>query len=196
MNDENNQFVIYRDETVNVLLNSERSNEYPFVGLAFKLEAGRFGQLTYFRCYQGMLKKGEYLYNVRTRKKVCLIVENVYLRCETVYECSILQVRIQKLVRLHSNQMEDVTEVYAGDIFALFGVDCASGDTFVSNANVELSMESIYVPEPVVSMSIQVKDAKLRDNFAKGIARFTKEDPTFRHYYDAENKVNLINKKI
>ena len=158
------------DETVNILLNSERSNQYPFVGLAFKLEAGRFGQLTYFRCYQGMLKKGEHLYNVRTRKKV----------------------RVQKLVRLHSNQMEDVTEVYAGDIFALFGIDCASGDTFVSNANVELSMESIYVPEPVVSMSIQVKDTKLRDSFAKGIARFTKEDPTFRHYYDRDNKESLV----
>ncbi|XP_017888955.1 elongation factor G, mitochondrial [Ceratina calcarata] len=153
-----------------ILLTSERNNRNPFVGLAFKLEAGKFGQLTYFRCYQGKLSKGESLYNTRTRKKV----------------------RVQRLVRLHSNQMEDVNEVYAGDIFALFGVDCASGDTFVSNSDLQLSMESIYVPEPVVSMSIHVKNTKDRDNFAKGIARFTKEDPTLRHYYDTDNKESLI----
>jgi len=56
-----------------VILNPERSKDYPFVGLAFKLEAGRFGQLTYLRCYQGMLGKGEYLYNARTKKKVIYI---------------------------------------------------------------------------------------------------------------------------
>ncbi|XP_076391830.1 mitochondrial translation elongation factor G 1 isoform X3 [Megachile rotundata] len=156
--------------TTKVLLNSERSNNFPFVGLAFKLEAGKFGQLTYFRCYQGTLRKGEFLYNSRTKKKV----------------------RVQKLVRLHANQMEDVTEIYAGDIFALFGIDCASGDTFISNTNLNLSMESIYVPEPVVSMSIQVKDTKNREVFAKGISRFTKEDPTFRYAYDADNKESLV----
>ncbi|XP_043587455.1 elongation factor G, mitochondrial [Bombus pyrosoma] len=157
-------------ETSQILLNSKRSGEHPFIGLAFKLEAGRFGQLTYFRCYQGMVNKGDTLYNTRTKKKV----------------------RIQKLVRLHANQMEDVTTVYAGDIFALFGVDCASGDTFVNNSDLELSMESIYVPEPVVSMSIQVKNSKDRENFAKGISRFTKEDPTLRYHYDPDNKESLV----
>lgn len=157
-------------ETVKILLNSERSDKHPFIGLAFKLEAGRFGQLTYFRCYQGKLNKGEVLYNTRTKKKV----------------------RVQRLVRLHSNQMEDVSEVFAGDIFALFGIDCASGDTFVSDSKQKLSMESIYVPEPVVSMSIHVKNNKDRDNFAKGIMRFTKEDPTLRHQYDSDNKESLI----
>lgn len=87
--------------------------------------------------------------------------------------------------------MEDVSEVYAGDIFALFGVDCASGDTFVKDLKFEYSMESIYVPDPVVSMSVQTKNAKDRDNFAKGIARFTKEDPTLRFHYDADNKVRV-----
>ncbi|XP_012344621.1 elongation factor G, mitochondrial [Apis florea] len=159
-----------KNETVKILLNSERSNKHPFIGLAFKLEAGKFGQLTYFRCYQGMISKGNTLINTRTNKKV----------------------RIQRLVRLHSNQMEDVSEVYAGDIFALFGIDCASGDTFVSNSNLKLSMESIYVPEPVVSMSIQIKNSKDRDNFSKGIARFTKEDPTLKYHYDTDNKESLI----
>ncbi|XP_003393216.1 elongation factor G, mitochondrial [Bombus terrestris] len=160
----------HEKETSQILLNSERNDKHPFIGLAFKLEAGKFGQLTYFRCYQGMVKRGDTLYNTRTKKKV----------------------RIQRLVRLHSNQMEDVTTVYAGDIFALFGVDCASGDTFVNNSDLQLSMESIYVPEPVVSMSVQVKDPKDRENFAKGIARFTKEDPTLRYHYDPDNKESLV----
>ncbi|XP_071577744.1 elongation factor G, mitochondrial isoform X2 [Temnothorax nylanderi] len=157
-------------ESIKVLLDPSRDDKKPFVGLAFKLEAGRFGQLTYFRCYQGMLRKSENLYNTRTRKKV----------------------RAQKLVRLHSDQMEDVTEVYAGDIFALFGVDCASGDTFVRDSKLDLSMESIYVPDPVVSMSVQTKNSKDRDNFAKGIGRFTKEDPTLRFHYDTDNKESII----
>lgn len=63
-------FIIYRNETVKILLNSERSNKHPFIGLAFKLEAGKFGQLTYFRCYQGMISKGNTLINTRTNKKV------------------------------------------------------------------------------------------------------------------------------
>lgn len=85
--------------------------------------------------------------------------------------------------------MEDVTEIYAGDIFATFGIDCASGDTFVKDSKLDLSMESIYVPDPVVSMSVQIKQSKDRDNFAKGINRFVKEDPTLRFHYDTDNKV-------
>lgn len=100
--------------------------------------------------------------------------------------------RAQKVVRLHSNQMEDVTEVYAGDIFALFGVDCASGDTFVKDSKLNLSMESIYIADPVVSMSIQPKNSKDRDNFAKAMSRFTKEDPTLRTHYDSDNKVRFL----
>ncbi|XP_076245527.1 mitochondrial translation elongation factor G 1 [Calliopsis andreniformis] len=158
------------NETSKVFLQSERNDKHPFVGLAFKLEAGKFGQLTYFRCYQGRLSKGDNLFNTRTKKKV----------------------RVQRLVRLHANQMEDVTDVYAGDIFALFGIDCASGDTFVSNSSLELSMESMHVPDPVVSMSIGPKHSKDRDNFAKGISRFTKEDPTFRFEYNTDSKESVV----
>ncbi|XP_069692230.1 elongation factor G, mitochondrial [Periplaneta americana] len=157
-------------ETEKVILNPERSAANPFVGLAFKLEAGRFGQLTYLRCYQGMLEKGSNLYNVRTTRKV----------------------RIPRLVRLHANEMEDVNEVYAGDIFALFGVDCASGDTFVTDPKFNLAMESIYVPDPVVSMSIAPVNSKDRDNFSKAVARFTKEDPTFQFHYDSDNKETIV----
>lgn len=158
------------EEPEKIFLNPARDGKAPFVGLAFKLEAGRFGQLTYLRCYQGVLKKGDSIFNVRTNKKV----------------------RLSRLVRLHSNQMEDVNEVYAGDIFALFGVDCASGDTFVTNQKLNLSMESIFVPEPVVSMAINPVNSKDRDSFSKAIARFTKEDPTFQFHYDPDVKETIV----
>lgn len=157
-------------EDERIKLSPARNSESPFLSLAFKLEAGRFGQLTYLRCYQGALHKGENIFNVRTGKKV----------------------RVARLVRLHSNEMEDVNEVYAGDIFALFGVDCASGDTFVTDLKLNLAMESIFVPDPVVSMSIRPKDNNDRDNFGKAVARFTKEDPTFHLYYDSDNKETIV----
>lgn len=153
-----------------IILDPSRNSNKNFLGLAFKLELGKFGQLTYFRCYQGMLKKGDSIYNTRNRRKV----------------------RIARLVRLHSSQMEDVDSVYAGDIFALFGVDCASGDTYIDTQKFDISMESMHVPDPVISMSINAKNAKDRDNFAKGIARFTKEDPTFRFFWDDDNKESIV----
>lgn len=80
----------------------------PLVGLAFKLEEGRFGQLTYMRVYQGTLKKANTIYNARTGKKV----------------------KVPRLVRMHSNEMEDVSSIGPGEICAMFGVECSSGDTF------------------------------------------------------------------
>lgn len=91
--------------------------------------------------------------------------------------------------------MEDVDEVYAGDIFALFGIDCASGDSFTVKGAPQYSMEPIFVPDPVISMSIQPKNVKDRDNFAKAIARFTKEDPTFRFAFDPDCKVSCKSEK-
>uniref|UniRef100_A0A669EQX1 Elongation factor G, mitochondrial n=1 Tax=Oreochromis niloticus TaxID=8128 RepID=A0A669EQX1_ORENI len=157
-------------ETKKIQMDPTRDSANPYVGLAFKLEAGRFGQLTYIRVYQGCLKKGEYIYNTRTSKKV----------------------RVQRLVRLHADQMEDVDEVYAGDICALFGIDCASGDTFTSKTTADLSMESIHIPEPVISMAMKPANKTDLDKFSKGINRFTREDPTFRVHYDTESKETII----
>ncbi|XP_029471021.1 elongation factor G, mitochondrial isoform X2 [Rhinatrema bivittatum] len=158
------------EECVKVLMNSARDDTEPFVGLAFKLEAGRFGQLTYMRVYQGMLKKSEYIYNTRMKKKV----------------------RVQRLARMHADSMEDVEEVYAGDICALFGIDCASGDTFTSKTSTNFSMESIHVPDPVISVAMKPSNKNDSDKFSKGINRFTKEDPTFRVHFETESKETII----
>ncbi|PID29894.1 MAG: elongation factor G [Candidatus Cloacimonadota bacterium] len=142
----------------------------PTVALAFKLEDGQYGQLTYIRVYQGSLKKGDELFNVRSKKKF----------------------KVGRLIKLHADSMEDITEAPCGDIAALFGVDCASGDTFVKNGEANLSMMSMFVPNPVISLSITPVDKKAADNMAKALNRFTKEDPTFRTYVDAESNQTII----
>ncbi|XP_043213458.1 elongation factor G, mitochondrial-like isoform X2 [Amphibalanus amphitrite] len=156
-------------EPLKVKMSPARDGCSPFVSLAFKLEAGKFGQLTYLRCYQGRLARGQTIYNTRNGKKV----------------------RVSRLVRLHSDQLEEVGEVLAGDIFALFGVDCASGDSFVSDNRLQLSMESIFVPDPVISMSIKPKHSKDVENFGKAVNRFTREDPTYKIMYDEESKETI-----
>ncbi|NXE00737.1 EFGM factor, partial [Chaetorhynchus papuensis] len=158
------------EDQTKFLLNSARDNSQPFIGLAFKLEAGRFGQLTYVRVYQGMLRKSDYIYNTRTGKKV----------------------RVQRLVRMHSDNMEDVNEVYAGDICALFGIDCASGDTFTDKTSTAISMESIHVPDPVISVAMKPSNKNDLDKFSKGLGRFTREDPTFRIHFDEESKETIV----
>ena len=144
-------------------------NSLPFVGLAFKLEESNFGQLTYIRVYQGSLRKGIYVFNARTNKKV----------------------KVPRIVRMHSNEMEEVQEIGAGEICAVFGIDCASGDTF-TDGQLGYSMTSMFVPEPVISLSIKPKDNKDLPNFSKAMARFQREDPTFRVHVDDESSQTII----
>jgi elongation factor G len=143
--------------------------EAPLVALAFKLEDGRYGQLTYMRVYQGTLKKGEFIYNMTNDKKV----------------------KVPRIVRMHSEEMEDIEEASAGDIVALFGVDCASGDTF-TDGKIKYTMTSMFVPNPVISLAVMPKDKSGASNFTKALNKFRKEDPTFRVHRDEESGQTII----
>ncbi|RXW17144.1 hypothetical protein EST38_g8711 [Candolleomyces aberdarensis] len=140
----------------------------PLVGLAFKLEEGRYGQLTYMRVYQGTLKKSMQIWNARTGKKI----------------------KVPRLVRMHSDEMEDVDSIGPGEICAMFGVECSSGDTF-TDGTTSFSMTSMFVPDPVISLSIKPKGQET-PNFSRALNRFQKEDPTFKVHIDQESKETII----
>ena len=140
----------------------------PMVANAFKLEEGPYGQLTYVRVYQGVLTKGADIFNSRTGKKV----------------------KVGRLGRMHANEMEEIASGHAGEIIALFGIDCASGDTFTAGDRISLS--SMHVPEPVVSLAVTPEDNKASANMTKALHRFTREDPTFHTRVDDETGDTII----
>lgn len=145
----------------------ETAEDKPTVALAFKLQESRFGQLTYMRVYQGNVSRGQMIVNSTTGKKM----------------------KVPRLIRMHSDEMEDVDSVGPGEIVAMFGVDCASGDTF-TDSKVNYSMTSMFVPEAVMSVSVEPKK-KGDANFAKAVQRFCREDPTFKVHFDDETSQTI-----
>ena len=141
----------------------------PAVAMAFKITDESFGQLTYTRVYQGRIEKGKHYRNARTNRTQ----------------------RIGRIVRMHANDREDVTDAGPGDIVALVGVDCASGDTFCGD-KMNYSLESIFVADPVISLSITPSTSADQDRMAKALSRFMKEDPTFRVSSDPETGQTII----
>lgn len=139
------------------------------VVLAFKLEDGKYGQLTYMRVYQGTINKGDFIFNTSNNKKF----------------------KIPRLVQMHADSMEDIEQAKAGDIVAMFGVDCSSGDTF-TDGTVHYSMESMFVPNPVIELTVKPKEKSGQVNFSKALNRFQKEDPTLRVSRDEESGDTLI----
>ena len=147
----------------------EPFSDKPLLLLAFKLEDTRFGQLTYMRIYQGTLAKGDFITNTRTGKKV----------------------KVPRLVYMHADDKEDVAKAGAGDIVAVFGVECASGDTF-TDGKINYAMSSMFVPDPVMSLAVEPKEQAAAGNFTKSLQKFRREDPTFFVRRDEESGQTII----
>jgi elongation factor G len=143
--------------------------ELPAVAFVFKLENQQYGQLTYLRIYQGTINKGDDLVNTRTGKRF----------------------KVGRLAKMHAKQMEELDVAYGGTIVAMFGVDCALGDTF-TDTGIRYSLKGSHTPEPIISLSISAKDNKSQEAMSKALSRFIKEDPTFRSYVDQETDETII----
>jgi len=141
----------------------------PFVGMAFKIVEDPFGQLTFMRIYQGQVRKGEMLFNQRTGRKD----------------------RFSRIVKMHADKREEIDTAEAGDIVAIMGIDCASGETYASDTKF-CSLESMFVPKPVIKVSVTPVSRADADKMSKALQRFRKEDPTFNVFNDEETSETII----
>lgn len=147
----------------------ESDPSMPLVAMAFKITDDEYGQLTYTRIYQGKIEKGGSYFNQRTGKKE----------------------RFSRIVRMHSNKRAEIDSAGAGDIVAIMGIDCASGDTYC-DATKYCSLENIFVADPVIKISVEPKSRDNADKLGKALQRFRKEDPTFHVMTDDETNETVI----
>jgi elongation factor G len=166
-------------EVVNEALDQSKAEEKiviasdptkPFVGLAFKLQQDKYGQLTYFRVYQGTVTAGDTIFNTSNEMR---------------------KVRVPRMFRMHSEDREEVQSAESGDIVAFYGVEASSGETF-TDGKVNVTLTSMHVPAAVISLAVAPKDRAAEANFSKALNRFTKEDPTFRVHQDEESQQTII----
>jgi len=150
-------------------LTLECDPDKPTIAMAFKLTEEQFGQLTYTRIYQGSLNKGDQIVNSRTGRKL----------------------RVGRMVRMHSNDRENTDHAEAGDIIAMVGVECASGDTFCGDG-IKVTCESIFAPDPVISLAVRGEDNDQQMKMSKALGRFMREDPTFHVRTDEESGETVI----
>ena len=148
----------------------ESDSNKPFVGLAFKLQQDKYGQLTYFRIYQGKVTTGDTIYNISNERR---------------------KVRVPRMFRMHSDDREEIETAEAGDIVAFYGVEASSGETF-TDGKMAITLTSMHVPAAVISLAVAPKDRTAEANFSKALNRFTKEDPTFRVHQDEESQQTII----
>ena len=153
-----------------VVIEAKPNDNSPFAALAFKIASDRFGELTFFRVYAGVVKKGDELFNPRNRKTE----------------------RAGRIVMLHSNSREDVDAVYAGEIAAFVGLkDVRTGDTLCTKANPVL-LESINFPEPVISLAIEPKTKVDQEKLGFALGKMMQEDPSFRATTNQETGQTII----
>jgi elongation factor G len=167
----NHGFLYNKEKKEEEMLELPTDDNLPFVGYVFKLEESRFGQLTYIRVYQGKLKRGDFVWNDKMAKKV----------------------KVSRIVKMHANNMEEIEDVKAGDIFAIFGVECATGDTLSQADNsFPVRCQRMFVPDPVMSLTINPSKQDNAAKLEKALAKFKREDPTFSVTVDRESEEMII----
>src|SRR2546426_9091824 len=149
----------------------EPGDDNKFCSLAFKLWTDTYaGKLVFFRVYSGQLRKGDTIYNPRTRKRE----------------------RVSRLMIIQGSERKDVEHVFSGDIAALVGLrNITTGDT-LCDEDFEVMLEPPTFPEPVISMAVEPKTKADRDKMGEGLQRLAEEDPTFRCFTNEETSQLII----
>ena len=157
-------------EDHSIHVTAEAGDNAKFCSLAFKLWSDKFGRLVFFRVYSGQVKKGDAIYNPRTRRSE----------------------RVGRLIQIQASVHKDIEVCYSGDIAAMVGLrDVRTGDT-LCNESFEIQLEPPSFPEPVISMSVEPKTKGDQEKMGNALQRLSEEDPTFFVRTDEETGQTII----